>query len=205
MVKYVRCIKDKSEVDKRFDLEKNKIYKVISNILGCYQLEGFGDKQYIKERFITVLEEDAIKEGIVTKPATAMKADVKEHNNSIFEDFKKSIRDNSKFYPINLDPLFDDNQQLNSINAKPVLIKDLALEIAELVERKNKDYNNSYAKTIDKYGYATYFIRIQDKINRLENLLLNGHNDSVGEKVEDTLDDIIGYTLLTKEYILNKR
>ena len=74
-------------------------------------------------------------------------------------------------------------------------IKKIALEIAELVERKNHDYDNSFNKTMDKYGDTAYFLRIEDKLNRLINLSKKEAkvND---EKVEDTLKDIIGYTLL---------
>lgn len=78
-------------------------------------------------------------------------------------------------------------------------IKKIALEIAELVERKNHDYDNSFDKTMDKYGDTAYFLRIEDKLNRLINLSKKEAkvND---EKVEDTLKDIIGYTLLMIKY-----
>ena len=78
-------------------------------------------------------------------------------------------------------------------------IKKIALEIAELVERKNHDYDNSFDKTMDKYGDTAYFLRIEDKLNRLINLSKKEAkvND---EKVEDTLKDIIGYTLLMLNY-----
>ena len=78
-------------------------------------------------------------------------------------------------------------------------IKKIALEIAELVERKNHDYDNSFDKTMDKYGDTAYFLRIEDMLNRLINLSKKEAkvND---EKVEDTLKDIIGYTLLMIKY-----
>ena len=78
-------------------------------------------------------------------------------------------------------------------------IKKIALEIAELVERKNHDYDNSFDKTMDKYGDTAYFLRIEDKLNRLINLSKKEAkvND---ENVEDTLKDIIGYTLLMIKY-----
>ena len=78
-------------------------------------------------------------------------------------------------------------------------IRQIALEIAQLVEKKNHDYDNSFDKTIDKYGDTAYFLRIEDKLNRLINLSKKEAkvND---EKVEDTLKDIIGYTLLMIKY-----
>jgi hypothetical protein len=52
---------------------------------------------------------------------------------------------------------------------------------------------------MDKYGDTAYFLRIEDKLNRLINLSKKEAkvND---EKVEDTLKDIIGYTLLMIKY-----
>ena len=78
-------------------------------------------------------------------------------------------------------------------------IRQIALEIAQLVEKKNHDYDNSFDKTMDKYGDTAYFLRIEDKLNRLINLSKKEAkvND---EKVEDILKDIIGYTLLMLNY-----
>ena len=75
-------------------------------------------------------------------------------------------------------------------------IVSIAKEIAELVEKKDKDYNSAFSKTLKEYGNVAYFLRIDDKLNRLKNLMLNNNNAKVNESVEDTLKDIIGYTLL---------
>ena len=73
---------------------------------------------------------------------------------------------------------------------------ELANEIAELVEKKDKDYNSAFSKTLKEYGNVAYFLRLDDKLNRLKNLMLNENSAEVNESVEDTLKDIIGYTLL---------
>ena len=75
-------------------------------------------------------------------------------------------------------------------------IVTIAKEIGELVEKKDKDYNSAFSKTLKEYGNVAYFLRIDDKLNRLKNLMLNNTNAEVNESVEDTLKDIIGYTLL---------
>ena len=75
-------------------------------------------------------------------------------------------------------------------------IVNIALEIGELVEKKDKDYNSAFSKTLKEYGNVAYFLRIDDKLNRLKNLMLNNNNAEVNESVEDTLKDIVGYTLL---------
>ncbi len=81
---------------------------------------------------------------------------------------------------------------------KESLITDIALEVANLVEKKNRDYGNSFDKTVDEYGEIAYFLRIEDKLSRLKSL--NKREAVVNESIEDTLKDIIGYTLLMINY-----
>ena len=102
----------------------------------------------------------------------------------------------------NLYIVFDDKGEIGtfsktrfiSLNESDIVV--LATEIAELVEKKDKDYNSAFYKTLKEYGNLAYFLRIDDKLNRLKNLMLNNNNAEVKESVEDTLKDIIGYTLL---------
>ena len=83
-------------------------------------------------------------------------------------------------------------------------IKEIAIDVVDLVEKKNKDYNGAFSKTLKEYGNVAYFLRIDDKLNRLKNLMLNNTNAEVNESVEDTLKDIIGYTLLMLKEIKHK-
>lgn len=80
-------------------------------------------------------------------------------------------------------------------------IKEIAIDVVDLVEKKNKDYGNSFDKTLEEYGDTAYFLRIEDKLSRLKSL---SKKDAavVDESIEDTLKDIVGYTLLM---INNKR
>ena len=82
-------------------------------------------------------------------------------------------------------------------------IVNIALEIAELVEKKDRDYNSAFSKTLQEYGKVAYFLRIDDKLNRLKSLLLNNKDAEVNESVEDTLKDIVEYTLLMLKEIKN--
>ncbi|WP_462427224.1 nucleotide modification associated domain-containing protein [Fusobacterium varium] len=81
-------------------------------------------------------------------------------------------------------------------------MREIALEIAELVEKKNSDYGNSFEETLKKYGDAAYFMRIEDKLSRLKSLV--NKDGQVNESQEDTLRDIIGYTLLMIDCKRNK-
>lgn len=83
------------------------------------------------------------------------------------------------------------------------MIKDIALEVAELVEKKNRDYGNSFDKTVNEYGDTAYFLRVEDKISRLKSLV--NRDAEVDESIEDTLKDIIGYTLLMINYKRSER
>ena len=79
----------------------------------------------------------------------------------------------------------------------------IATDIASLVEKKNVDYGNSFDKSIDEWGDVAYFIRVNDKFNRAKNLSKNEAQVKY-EKLEDTLKDIIGYTLLYLNYLSQK-
>lgn len=78
--------------------------------------------------------------------------------------------------------------------------KKVAIEIAELVEKKNKDYGNSFDKTMNEYGSVAYFLRIDDKLSRVKRLIASEAKPEINESIEDTLKDIIGYTLLMLNY-----
>ena len=84
--------------------------------------------------------------------------------------------------------------EVNKVNESEIV--NIAKEIGQLVEKKDKDYNSAFSKTLKEYGNVAYFLRIDDKLNRLKNLMLNNNVPVVNESVEDTLKDIIGYTLL---------
>ena len=73
--------------------------------------------------------------------------------------------------------------------------KEIALEVAGIVERKNSDYGNSFEKTINEYGNTAYYLRIEDKLSRLKSLDKKDRKVLDESKI-DTLKDIIGYTLL---------
>ena len=69
-------------------------------------------------------------------------------------------------------------------------------ELRETLIKKNYDYGNSVESTIDKRGYGSLAQRIEDKLNRFDNLILKEEEGQVDESLEDTLLDLAGYALL---------
>lgn len=74
-------------------------------------------------------------------------------------------------------------------------INKLYEEMSELIADKNENYGDSFSKQYQKYGMVSVEMRLNDKFMRLEQLV-KGEKDKVGESVEDTLKDIIGYATL---------
>src|SRR5690606_27188907 len=69
-------------------------------------------------------------------------------------------------------------------------------ELRDTLIKKNYDYGNSVESTIDKRGYGSLAQRIEDKLNRFDNLILKEEEGQVDESLEDTLLDLAGYALL---------
>lgn len=70
--------------------------------------------------------------------------------------------------------------------------------LADTLKRKNRDYGDSFAKQYDRFGAPAPLIRLNDKLARLETLMLSGEQRRVqDETIEDTLQDLAGYAILT--------
>lgn len=75
--------------------------------------------------------------------------------------------------------------------------RQIAEEIGNLYEAKNKCYNNSFGDTYKKLGIISAITRISDKYNRLCTLAKNPNVDDLGESIEDTLRDMAAYSIMT--------
>lgn len=66
-------------------------------------------------------------------------------------------------------------------------------ECEELSRKKNADYGDDCLK---RFGILGINVRLYDKIERLTNLIYNNKKQSVNdESIEDTLKDIINYSI----------
>ena len=71
--------------------------------------------------------------------------------------------------------------------------------IAEMLDthkKKNADYGNSFAETIQEFGYIPAVARINDKLKRVKNMV-KGNEMNVNESMRDNLMDIAVYSVLT--------
>lgn len=75
----------------------------------------------------------------------------------------------------------------------------------DLYCRKNKDYGDSFAKSLDEDGLLVAKIRIGDKVNRYSTLMKNKVDAQVKEEtLVDTLIDMANYTIMTIMWIEDK-
>lgn len=76
--------------------------------------------------------------------------------------------------------------------------RDIALELTRTYIAKNKDYGNSFGRSVEKYGLVAALTRISDKFNRLENIILSHNERHVkDETLTDTLGDMAAYCIMT--------
>lgn len=69
----------------------------------------------------------------------------------------------------------------------------IAKEIADLLDKKRKDYGT---ENIKKFGTKGVLVRVSDKVERLINLTWETDKEPNFESVEDTWKDIAGYAIL---------
>ena len=74
--------------------------------------------------------------------------------------------------------------------------KQIVANMARVYEAKNKDYGNSFDKSIDKYGYVAFFVRSNDKIERAGSIITNSKAEVKDESIMDTLLDNAVYNIM---------
>lgn len=73
--------------------------------------------------------------------------------------------------------------------------------MSELYKRKNMDYGDSFSRSHLKFGPIAGIVRMSDKLERLNNLLL--HSPKVlpnisSESILDTLTDLANYAIMLR-------
>ena len=90
-------------------------------------------------------------------------------------------------------------EKLDSISKNTRLCVEKA---AGILAAKGDDYGDD---NLCRHGMKGIVVRIDDKIARLDNLIVNRENPAVDESIEDTLMDIAGYAINAIRLIREKR
>ena len=77
-------------------------------------------------------------------------------------------------------------------------------QIKDTHERKNHDYGNSFAKSMDEFGMSAAAIRLTDKLSRFKSLI-KSEAQVKDESIEDTLLDMATYAIMTVEYLKERK
>lgn len=83
-------------------------------------------------------------------------------------------------------------------------IKEILTHIEEVMTKKNADYatDDDWLSNFRKYGLFGMMARLNDKVQRAENILFRFHRAEVSsETVMDTLEDLASYALLVRQAI----
>jgi hypothetical protein len=67
-----------------------------------------------------------------------------------------------------------------------------------LFKDKNVAYGDSFGVSFRKYGPISALVRLSDKWNRIESLILGAPNNVPDESIMDTINDMITYLLMTE-------
>lgn len=75
--------------------------------------------------------------------------------------------------------------------------EDVTISLRNLYDAKNRDYNDVFGQTFEKWGLTMPCIRLGDKLSRLESFAQKKEMQVSDEKVEDTLMDLANYAIMT--------
>lgn len=75
--------------------------------------------------------------------------------------------------------------------------EDVTIALRNLYEKKNRDYNDSFGQSFQKWGLPMSCIRLGDKLNRLESFAQQKEMQVQDESVKDTLMDLANYAIMT--------
>lgn len=91
------------------------------------------------------------------------------------------------------------------VSENPIGFNALANQMTDLYDRKNRDYGNSFDKSMDKWGLPVAVIRIGDKENRLQSLIAKrGEAEVKDESLADTFIDLSCYAIMTLMWMEGK-
>ena len=86
-------------------------------------------------------------------------------------------------------------------NTKVKRFREITDNMADLYERKNKDYGDSFSNSLDEFGVIAGVVRLSDKMNRIKTLTKNDEQLVLDESIKDTLQDLANYSIMTMMWL----
>ena len=77
--------------------------------------------------------------------------------------------------------------------------RKVAEELVKMLEKKNREYGDSYARTRNECGIDAFYVRLMDKANRLRTIVKSRIVNF--DAYTDTIKDIAGYCILELAYL----
>ncbi len=85
-----------------------------------------------------------------------------------------------------------------TIEEKKKKHQEILNNLHETYLKKQADYGDSFGKSYEKYGIVSAMVRMEDKWNRLDNLISSKNEIMVkDESISDTLLDLANYAIMT--------
>lgn len=81
-----------------------------------------------------------------------------------------------------------------NINDKAELFRNIVNEMADLYEKKNKNYGDSFGKLYKELGPISGLVPLYNKLHRANSLLQGNTNNF--ESLEDTFKDLACYAIM---------
>lgn len=88
---------------------------------------------------------------------------------------------------------YTEKEHQKKVNA----FEDVTIVLRNLYDAKNRDYNDSFGKSFEKWGLPMSCIRLGDKLNRLESFSQQKEMLAHDESVVDTIRDLANYAIMT--------
>ena len=73
-------------------------------------------------------------------------------------------------------------------------------KLAKVYVAKNKDYGDSFTRSLDKRGIIASIVRMEDKMNRIDSLY-DKPTTEVDESLVDSLEDLANYAIMTAMWL----
>lgn len=82
------------------------------------------------------------------------------------------------------------------LNGDEIRFQEITRAMFNTYQAKNADYGNSVEKSVEQFGLVACAVRMSDKMNRFNNLIMKEAQVS-DESLRDTLLDLANYCIIT--------